>query len=151
LKYANIFDSDVAELEMIRSNISGMQNDVRLQYQETLDASHHGRPVIVEAVHTGRRGRPSIHIDPDFLRWAYTLRSTASISRFLHVSRSTVRNALLEHGIAEPQAFPLSFASHDSESQSESGENETAVESGDDLLDPLPLNFSGDVFNNKTF
>ncbi|KAJ7092053.1 hypothetical protein B0H15DRAFT_777894 [Mycena belliarum] len=52
----------------------------------------------------------SIYIDPDFLRWAYSLRSTASIARFLGVSRSIVRRALLEHGIAAPQEQPTVLA-----------------------------------------
>lgn len=84
-----------------------MRNDIRQAYDEALNESHHGRPTIVEVVHTGQPGRPAISIDPDFLRWAYSLRSTSSISRFLGVSRQTVRNALLEHGITSPQQNPF--------------------------------------------
>ncbi|KAH9912792.1 hypothetical protein B0H21DRAFT_704192 [Amylocystis lapponica] len=96
-----------AELDMLRFNVMSMQNDVRLQFQEMLDQSHHGRPTVIEVVHSDGPGRPRYRIDPDFLRWAYTLRSTASIAHFLNVGRSVVRNALLEYGIAQPQVNPF--------------------------------------------
>jgi hypothetical protein len=97
-----------------------MQDDIRLQYQQALDESHHGYPTIVETVQSGTRGRPSIHIDPEFLRWAYSLRSTSSISRFLGVGRRTVRNALISHGIATPQASPFIHYEAENNSQEES-------------------------------
>jgi hypothetical protein len=72
-----------------------------------VEESHHGWPTIVESVQSGSRGRPSIVIDPDFLRWAYSLWSTSSIARFLGVSHRLVHQQLLEHGIAEPQEQPF--------------------------------------------
>jgi hypothetical protein len=105
LQHAAIFNS--AELAILQANLAVMKDEIRHQYGQALDSSHHGHPVLTEQVYTGRRGRPAIHIDPDFLRWAYSLRSTSSISRFLHVSRQRVRSALLEHGIAVPQADPF--------------------------------------------
>jgi hypothetical protein len=92
---------------MLRTNIAGMQQDVRHQYQIAADSSHEGHPVLVQHLPSDRPGRPRIWIDPDFLRWAYSQRSTASISQFLGVSRTTVRNALLEHGIVQPQDNPF--------------------------------------------
>ena len=50
-----------------------MQTDIRLQYNQSLDESHHGHPTVVDTVYTGTCGRPSIAIDPDFLRWAHSL------------------------------------------------------------------------------
>jgi len=104
-----------------------MQTDIRQRYEEMLDASHHGRPTIVQTIRTGNRGRPRIQIDPEFLQWAYSHRTTSGIRRFLNVGRSTVRNALLNYGIAQPQQSP--FASED-----EQVEPGTLVE--DHLLDP---------------
>lgn len=72
----------------------------------------------MEHIQTGSHGRPAIHINEDFLRWAYKLRTTSAISRFLGVSRRTVRNALLLYGIAVPQASP--FTSITGEGGSES-------------------------------
>ncbi len=84
-----------------------MQADLQRQHTLYIEQSHHGRPVLVDRVHSGGRGRPSVRIDPDFLRWAYSMRSIASISRFLGVGRTVVRQALLDYGIAEPQQDPF--------------------------------------------
>ncbi|KAJ7922570.1 hypothetical protein B0H13DRAFT_2409610, partial [Mycena leptocephala] len=98
-EYSTIFSD--SEREIILQNVEAMQNDVRLGYQQAVDQSHHGRPTVVEIVHTGGPGRPATVINPDFLRWAYSLRSTASIARFLGLGRAVVRRALLEYGIAD--------------------------------------------------
>lgn len=98
-----------------------MQNDVRLQYEQAVDQSHHGHPTIVETIHTGAPGRPAIAIDPDFLRWAYSLRSTESIARFLGLGRSVVRRALLEHGIAVPRRQPSTLAAFNNPAEPDSG------------------------------
>ena len=108
-----------------------MQQDIRLQYQQALDESHHGRPTIVEHIYTGERGRPRIYIDPDFLRWAYGHQSTGGIANFLHVDHSVVRNALLDYGIANPQEDP--FARTPSPDEPETQDDI------DDILDPYPL------------
>ena len=110
-----------------------MQGDIRLQYEETLDTSHYGRPEIVQTIQTGTRGRPRIHIDPVFLEWAYSQRTTSGIARFLHVGRSTVRDALIDYGITEPQSNPFP-------NQIQDGSMEPGDFVEDHLLDPdLPL------------
>lgn len=98
---------DPAELATLQTSLSAMQSDVRLEYQDAADASHHGRPILVRTVPSDGPGRPRIEIDPGFLRWAYGHRSTASIARYLGVSRTVVRNALLAEGIAQCQANPF--------------------------------------------
>ncbi|KAJ7049166.1 hypothetical protein C8F01DRAFT_967062, partial [Mycena amicta] len=98
---------DGAEWAILQTSIAAMQQDIRHQYQIAADSSHQGHPDLVQHISDGGRGRPRIYIDPDFLRWAYAHRSTAGISHFLGVSRTTVRNALLEHGIAECQENPF--------------------------------------------
>jgi len=108
-----------------------MQVDIRLRYEQTLDESHHGHPMVIETIRTGGRGRPRIHIDPDFLQWAYSQRSTASISRFLNVGRNTVRRALLDYGISESQEDPFP-ANHDVTGSDDGLE----LLERDDLLDP---------------
>ncbi|KAF7348849.1 hypothetical protein MVEN_01404900 [Mycena venus] len=107
-EHSTIFSDD--ERNLILQNVATMQNDVRLEYQRAVDQSHRGRPTVVETIHTGAPGRPAVAIDPDFLRWAYSLRSTASIARFLGLSRTVVRQALLEHGIARPRQQPSTLA-----------------------------------------
>ena len=129
-----------------------MRSEIHQQYEHALDSSHHGHPVLTEQVYTGRRGRPAIHIDPDFLRWAYSLRSTSSISRFLHVSRQRVRSALLEHGIAVPQADPFIRSRPGDDSESGGADDITSSSAAqtatDSLLNPdlpLPPTFPPDI------
>jgi hypothetical protein len=114
-----------------------MQADVRTAYEQEIDRSHHGRPEIIRQVHTGGRGRPSIWIDPHFLQWAYTLRSTSSIAHFLNVNRRTVRNALLEYGIAAPQPSPFAnpFLSQSVDIEGLQ-QGDTDGPADDDILDP---------------
>lgn len=117
---------------LLHENLAAIQTDLRLQYSALIEASHHGRPVLVERIHSGRPGRPSIHIDPSFLQWAYSMRSVSSISRFLGVSRTVVRQALLDYGIAEPQQAPFAWTGDD--------------EQGSDLLlDPAPMAHQGTI------
>ena len=110
-----------------------MQQDVDHAYQQYLDHSHHGYPSVIESVHTGQPGRPAYHIDPSFLQWAYTSRSISSISRFLGISRGSVRNALLVYGLVEPQISP--FISQDMGTDQE--ETGTLSTEHDFVLDPL--------------
>ncbi|KAF8055696.1 hypothetical protein FPV67DRAFT_1567427 [Lyophyllum atratum] len=120
-EYASIFPPE--ELALIQHNLAIMQNDVRQQYDQATNESHHGQPVIVETVHTGHRGRPQIHIDPEFLRWAYSMRSTSSIARFLGVGRRLVRDHLLQYGIAEAREQPSVLSAQ-------------YIEENNDFLDP---------------
>ena len=101
----------------------------------------------MEHIQTGSRGRPAVHINEDFLQWAYRLRTTSAISRFLGVSRGTVRNALLFYGIAEPQASPFnisgsplssSFPGLDGSEFIDHGAIQTTDNSGSESL-PSPL------------
>jgi len=116
-----------------------MQADVRTAYEQDVDRSHHGRPEIIQRVHTGGRGRPSIWIDPHFLQWAYTLCSTSSIAQFLNLNRRTVRNALLSYGIATPQPSTfthLSLAENVDLEGHEPGDTSNGGPGHDDILDP---------------
>jgi hypothetical protein len=136
-KFGLIFDPQ--ELQVLQYNLAIMQNDIRLQYQQAIDESHHGYPAIVETIHTGSRGRPSIRIDPEFLRWSYSLRSIKSISVFLGVSRRIVRQQLLENGIAQSGEQPFVFSSQISSPthSTSNADSDPELELEDnDLLDP---------------
>jgi hypothetical protein len=112
-----------------------MHQDINHSYQQYLDHSHHGHPSVIESTHTGQRGRPAYHIDPDFLQWAYATRSISSISRFLGISRRSVRNAVLAHGLAEPQISP--FIGQDSSIDQDDSQPSTQQPGHDFVLDPL--------------
>ncbi|KAJ6502998.1 hypothetical protein DFH09DRAFT_1252019 [Mycena vulgaris] len=103
---------------------------------DALDASHNGQPAVVHRVQTGGPGHPRIHIDPDFLRWAYSQRPTAGIHRFLGVSRGVVRSALLRYGITTPQSNPFPV----SELPVLPPDTDDTLNGEDDLLDPrMPI------------
>ncbi|KAJ7451459.1 hypothetical protein B0H11DRAFT_1877199 [Mycena galericulata] len=94
----------------------------------------------VLTIATSGAGRPRIHIDPDFLRWAYSQRSTASIHRYLGVSRNTVRSALLEYGISTPQSNPFPNPNLTP--------SELDLQTVDDILDPempIPIHLPAEV------
>ncbi|EJD00275.1 uncharacterized protein FOMMEDRAFT_30897 [Fomitiporia mediterranea MF3/22] len=95
------------EQGMLYDNLLRIQTDLRLQYQEAIEYSHHGAPSLVHTVYTGGQGRPRLLIDEGFLRRAYSMASTEATARFLRVGRSVVRNRLLELGIAERQENPF--------------------------------------------
>ncbi|KAF7289552.1 hypothetical protein MKEN_01504000 [Mycena kentingensis (nom. inval.)] len=148
--HAEIFEPE--EFQRLQRNLAAMIQDLRSIYREAVDASHHGVPELVQRVRTGGRGRPRVVIDPTFLRWAYAQRSTAGLCRFLGVSRTVVRNALLEAGIVEAQSNPFPsanappFLSDDASQPPEDLEERIDPLAGDDdeepedILDPdLPI------------
>jgi hypothetical protein len=127
-------------------NLAIMRTDIRTQYEIGLSASHYGRPSVVGVQRTGRRGRPRLVFDPGFLQWAMTQRTTSRIASFLSVGRTTLRQAMLDYGLAEPgdnPFFPEGFISLDP--------SETVlVSDDDDILEPelpLPLTLPQEVVN----
>ncbi|KAF7325542.1 hypothetical protein MKEN_00403600 [Mycena kentingensis (nom. inval.)] len=132
--HSNIFEP--GEHDTLQRNLAAMIQDLRALYRDAVDASHQGFPELVQRVPTGGRGRPRVVIDPHFLRWAYAQRSTAGICRFLGVSRSVVRNALLAAGIVERQdaPFPLNEPAFLSDNATQPAEDL------DELTDPFAVN-----------
>ena len=104
-QHIGIFSEE--EVNAIFDNLSKMRTDIQLAHQNSIEHSHYGFQQVITCSHTGGRGRPRIHIDPDFLQAAYTMRSTQGIADFLGVQRSTVRRRLLELGIDEPRENPF--------------------------------------------
>lgn len=84
-----------------------MLHDIRALHDITLQSSHNGRPVVVSKDYSSGRGRPRTVIDRDFLAWAYRFRTTSGIASFLGVSRTVVRQALLDYNIAPAGANPF--------------------------------------------
>ncbi|KAF5365121.1 hypothetical protein D9757_015508 [Collybiopsis confluens] len=98
---------DATELLTVQSSVELMLHDVRILHGRSLEVSHNGQLEVVWKEKLGNRGRPRIVIDRDFLAWAYRLRSSAGIARFLGISRTTVRQALLDYNIASPGLPPF--------------------------------------------
>ncbi|KAG8895515.1 hypothetical protein FRB99_000503 [Tulasnella sp. 403] len=104
-EHVHLFSPD--ELDTFQTNLGVLQRRVREAHDASLDASHHGRPEPTHLVYTGQRGRPRIVIDPHFLRQAAIDRDTTKIARAINCSRSTIRKALLEQGLAQPGQHPF--------------------------------------------
>ncbi|KAJ8075899.1 hypothetical protein PM082_021531 [Marasmius tenuissimus] len=114
---------DRTEWEQLRANLGVMIIDLRAIHQKALEASHQGRPPVVHYVSDGGPGRPRAIINPQFLAWAHTQRTTSGIAAFLGLGRTTVRQALLDYGIVTPgdNSFPGGTESDsDGESEQES-------------------------------
>ena len=152
LQHSQVFPRP--ELDTLQNNLALMRTDIRLSYTEALEGSHHGFPSVVTTIHSGNRGRPQVVFDPNFLAWAYNRRSISALARFLRVGRTTLRNALINHGIMVPQEIPntLSTASLPNlpENVNFSMENDSNMDvvPPDDLLEPeipLPAEIPQDV------
>ena len=127
-----------------------MRNDIRTQYEIGLSTSHYGRPSVVGVLRTGGRGRPRLVFDPGFLQWAMTQRTTSRIASFLSVGRTTLRQAMLDYGLAEPGDNPFLPESSISESPDPSESVTTQMLVSDDILEPelpLPLTLPQEVIN----
>lgn len=95
-----------------------MLHDVRILHDTILHSSHRGHPEVVSKESSGGRGRPRIVINRDFLSWAYRLRSTSGIADFLGVSRTIVRQALLDYDLVQPGTNPFPLETEETDSQS---------------------------------
>ena len=121
---------------MLMQNLAVMRNDIRTQYETSLSTSHYGSPSVVSVLRAGRRGRPRLVFDPNFLEWAITQRTTSRIASFLIVGRTTLRQAMLDYGLAEPGDNPFLPEGSISSELSES----VLVSDDDNILKPeLPL------------
>jgi hypothetical protein len=142
LQHEGIFDP--AEFQRLQNNLPLMISDIRIRHNQSLDESHRGHPIVVAVRQNGRRGRPQIVFDAEFLAWAYNRRSISALARFLGVGRTTLRNALVEHGILIQQQPNHSRPSSPSPSPQPSSyqpphmqefESDPGLES-DDILEP---------------
>jgi hypothetical protein len=53
-------------------------------------------------MHTGRRGRPRVEVDPDLLSTALTLRPKTQVAKTANCSARTIRRRQLDYGIVIP-------------------------------------------------
>lgn len=102
---AHLFETDEANT-LIHNHVT-LQHDIRLLHESALAATHHGLPQPVSILRTGRRGRPRLILDREFLTFATEHRDTTALSHFLGVSRPVVANALREYGLREAGEDPF--------------------------------------------
>ncbi|KAJ3926141.1 MAG: hypothetical protein NXY57DRAFT_906124 [Lentinula lateritia] len=72
----------------------------------------------------------------EFLEWAYTQRTTSGIAEYLGVARQTVRQALLDYGIAQPGINP--FPPSEVHSEHTDSENDPVLDQDGTLPQELP-------------
>ncbi|KAJ3765410.1 hypothetical protein FB446DRAFT_613040, partial [Lentinula raphanica] len=125
-QHSHVFE-DRNEWQTLGDNVRHMVLDVQVIHNHRNEQSHHGRPEVIHRESSGSAGRPRTIIDPDFLRWAHTHRTTSGIADFLGVSQRTVRRALLTHGFAAPGNAPQGRRARDAHNS----------ETRDPLYDPL--------------
>lgn len=138
---SSVFQED--EWITLQESLSLMKSDLQVLLRHALDESHEGHPTVVERAQTGNRGRPRIIFDPEFLAWAIQHRTQSGLARFLGVGRTTLRNALIEHGIRSPSETQVTSeeASISRDSAGESGET-------DEILEPelsIPAQLPNDI------
>ncbi|KAJ3737952.1 hypothetical protein EV360DRAFT_91047 [Lentinula raphanica] len=139
-QHSNVFP-DESEWQTLSSNLQYMRLDVQTIHSRRLEQSHHGHPEVLHWEHNGAAGRPRAVIDPDFLRWAHTHRTTTGIADFLGLSRRTVRRSLLELGLVSPGNVPFEDGAHEQE------------DNVDHLLNPnleIPSRLHPDIENAAT-
>ena len=84
-----------------------MLDDLDFAAHQSADPPQVTRPPVIQAVHTGRPGRPRYEIDPEWLEFALDLRSTTGVAQALGVSARTVHRNALDLHLATPGAPPF--------------------------------------------
>ncbi|KAJ3909291.1 hypothetical protein F5879DRAFT_1007149 [Lentinula edodes] len=79
-----------------------------------------------------------IDINPEFLHWAYTQRSTSALAHFLGLNRDTVRQRLLDYGIALPGQNPFPSTPDTSNISSSTSQHEDNILDAQ-IPDPIQL------------
>ncbi|THU85911.1 hypothetical protein K435DRAFT_868821 [Dendrothele bispora CBS 962.96] len=123
----------MAYYRTLQSNILHIQHDVLIRHEQVLEASHHGRPETVQVNRNGRCGHPRVEIQPSILAFGYQTRPISQIAHTLNVGQQTVRQRLLDLGIAQPERNP--FSQREEELGNRPTEEKTN-NSSNKLLDP---------------
>ncbi|KAJ6526046.1 hypothetical protein B0H19DRAFT_1042286, partial [Mycena capillaripes] len=93
-----------AEYGTLQTSISEMVTALDLACHESMDPPDAPPLVVARRARTGRRGRPRVEIDPQFLRAALELRGPTGIAPELDVCSRTVRRSALRAGLVQPGA-----------------------------------------------
>jgi hypothetical protein len=101
-------------LVVIQSSIHDMLNSIDDACRASADPPEACTIPVAELIHTGDLGRPSIHIDSQFLAVSMPLRGPAHIAAIVGCSARTVRRRGLEQGLVEagPPVY-IDFANED--------------------------------------
>jgi hypothetical protein len=111
------------DYQYLQDNASGVAEYMEEQMRLSIDHPTMAAPPILDLItvhRTGRRGRPRLEINPNFLESALELRGPSQIGRpFLNMSGRTIRRRAIDYGLRAP-GLPIVVHQHD-----EAGEVQT--------------------------
>src|SRR5271170_3894100 len=84
------------------SSIEKMIEDLQLAKTRSIDTPDAPPIPLTQLIHTGRRGRPRVEIDPEILATSIQLRGPTELAQVFGTSARTIRRRALEHGIVQP-------------------------------------------------
>ncbi|KAK6981516.1 hypothetical protein R3P38DRAFT_3113511 [Favolaschia claudopus] len=92
------------EYATLQTSITDIVTALDLACHDSMDPPDAAPLTVAHRVRTGRRGRPRVEIDPQFLSAALDLRGPTGIAPEIGVSARTVRRAALRAGLVQPGA-----------------------------------------------
>ncbi|KAF7335038.1 Integrase catalytic domain-containing protein [Mycena venus] len=101
-KHADVIP--VAERQVMESSIDNMLDALSSATLQSEDIPSGPGMSVAHAVRTGRRGRPRIEIDRDFLSFGLELRGPTGLAPVAGVASRTIRRRALEYELVEPAA-----------------------------------------------
>ncbi|KAJ7488564.1 hypothetical protein B0H11DRAFT_2406659, partial [Mycena galericulata] len=93
-----------AEYGILQTSISDMVTALDVACYASMDPPDAAPLVVARRVRTGRRGRPRVEIDSQFLSAALELRGPTGIAPEIGVCSRTIRRAALRAGLVQPGA-----------------------------------------------
>ncbi|KAJ7936291.1 hypothetical protein B0H13DRAFT_2304010 [Mycena leptocephala] len=100
--HRNVFPA--AEYGILQTSLADMVTALDLACHESMDPPDAAPLIVARRVRTGRRGRPRVEIDSQFLRAALDLRGPTGIAPEIGVCPRTVRRVALRNGLSQPGA-----------------------------------------------
>jgi hypothetical protein len=103
VQHHNLFEA--SEFATLERSINAMVDALDQACHQSSDPYQGQQLQVISRVQTGRRGRPRVEINQDFLQYALALRGPTGISKSLQsCSSRTIRRRALEHGLVDPGA-----------------------------------------------
>lgn len=95
-------DFPAGEFGTLRASADAMVAQLDTACHQSTDSPDGPALVVARRVHSGKRGRPRVHIEPAFLAEALTLRAVGGIAPIIACSARTIRRRALELGLVAP-------------------------------------------------
>ncbi|KZT33080.1 hypothetical protein SISSUDRAFT_1027978, partial [Sistotremastrum suecicum HHB10207 ss-3] len=101
------------DLRQLEQSLTNMVQELDSASTRSAEPPDHPPPAVATVIHTGRPGRPRIHIDPTFLAFALDIRGPTGLANdVIPCSSRSIRRRALDHGLVEP-GVPVHQRIHD--------------------------------------